>query len=326
MKRISTIITVLCLIVLTSCKGEFEAILQSGDSDAKYKAAFKYFDAKKYNKAAQLFESLSVMSSGTERDDTVQYYWALSNYKYKDFYTAETNFTHHIENFPLSPFTEESRFLRIDCLYRSTLRYELDQSRTYSAIGAIEQYMNDYGTHNTRKAECNDMLDDLNGRLDRKAYEAARLYYKMEDYKASRVAFRNVLKDKADNIYREDILYYIAMSSYRFAYLSVRSKQKERYMTFVDDYLNFIGEIPESPYRKELDIMYKRALKALGRYSGTDAELEAKNREFERTYRKIESEKNKEAREKERLKEQQRKEQQKQKDKKANETRRRKKK
>lgn len=326
MKRISTIFAALLLIVLSSCKGEFEAILHSGDSDTKYKAAFKYFDAKKYNKAAQLFESLSVMSSGTERDDTVQYYWALSNYKYKDFYTAETNFTHHIENFPLSPFTEEARFLRIDCLYRSTLRYELDQSRTYSAIGAIEQYMNDYGTHNTKKAECEEMLADLNGRLDRKAYEAARLYYKMEDYKASRVAFRNVLKDKSENIYREDILYYIAMSSYRYAYLSVRSKQKDRYMTFVDDYFNFIGEIPESPYRKELDIMYKRAQKALGRYSGTDEELEAKNREFERTYRKIESEKNREAREKERLKEQQRKEQQKKADRKANETRRVKKK
>ena len=302
MKRISTIITALALIVLASCKGEYEALLASGDADAKYKAAFKYFEAKKYNKAAQLFESLSVMSSGTERDDTVQYYWALSNYRFKDYYTAETNFTHHIENFPLSPFTEESRFLRIDCLFRSTLRYELDQSRTYSAIGAIEQYMNDYGTHNTRKTECEEMLAELNGRLDRKAYEAARLYYKMEDYKASRVAFRNVLKDKAENIYREDILYYIAMSSYRYANLSVRSKQKERYMTFVDDYLNFIGEVPESAYRRELDIMYKRALKALGRYSGTDAELEAKNREFERTYRKIESEKNKEAREQERQK------------------------
>jgi hypothetical protein len=86
------------------------------------------------------------------------------------------------------------------------------------------------------------------------------------------------------------------MSSYRYAYLSVRSKQKDRYMTFIDDYFNFIGEVPESPYRKELDIMYKRAQKALGRYSGTDAELEAKNREFERTYRKIESEKEKSAR------------------------------
>ena len=60
------------------------------------------------------------------------------------------------------------------------------------------------------------------------------------------------MKDNADNIYREDILYYIAKSSYKYAQLSVASKQKERYMTFIDDYLNFIGEIQESPYTKEL--------------------------------------------------------------------------
>ena len=113
--------------------------------------------------------------------------------------------------------------------------------------------------------ECRDMLEELNERLDKKAYEAARLYYKMEDYLASRVAFRNVLKDDSENIYREDILYYIAMSSYKYAHLSVPSKQKERYLTFVDDYLNFVGEIPESDYRKELDAIYRKAQKALGR-------------------------------------------------------------
>ena len=81
----------------------------------------------------------------------------------------------------------------------------------------------------------------------------------MEDYLASRVAFRNILKDDADNIYREDILYYSAMSSYKYADLSVRSKQKERFLTFMDDYLNFIGEYPESHYRRELDRLYERA-------------------------------------------------------------------
>ena len=102
------------------------------------------------------------------------------------------------------------------------------------------------------------MLEDLNARLDKKAFENARLYYKMEDYKASRVAFKNILKDDADNIYREDILYYAAMSSYNYAAMSVRSKQKERYLTFIDDYLNFIGEYPESSYRRELDNLYDR--------------------------------------------------------------------
>jgi outer membrane protein assembly factor BamD len=114
--------------------------------------------------------------------------------------------------------------------------------------------------------ECRDMLEELNSRLDRKAYEAAKLYYNMEDYLASRVAFRNVLKDDADNIYREDILYYIAMSSYKYAYLSVPAKQKERYLTFVDDYLNFVGELPDSHYRKELDSIYARVQRILGKH------------------------------------------------------------
>ena len=105
------------------------------------------------------------------------------------------------------------------------------------------------------------MLEEMNARLDKKAYEAAKLYYKMEDYLASRVAFRNVLKDDADNIYREDILYLIAMSSYKYAQLSVPEKQRERYLTFIDDYLNFIGELPDSHYRKELDALYQKVQK-----------------------------------------------------------------
>ena len=116
------------------------------------------------------------------------------------------------------------------------------------------------------------MLQELNDRLDRKAYENARLYYKMEDYLASRVAFRNVLKDDAENIYREDILYYIAMSSFNYAQNSVKTKQKERYLTFVDDYLNFIGEIPLSHYRRELDNAYRKAQKALGKDVVVDLE------------------------------------------------------
>ena len=124
------------------------------------------------------------------------------------------------------------------------------------------------------------MLKDLNQRLDKKAFEAARLYYNMEDYKAARVAFRNILKDNADNIYREDILYYIAKSSYKYAQLSVASKQKERYLTFVDDYLNFIGEIQESQYTRELKALYARAQKALGKYAGVDEEIDVKEKDF----------------------------------------------
>ena len=260
MKIRTLIFALVAIIASVSCKSQYEILLNSNDVDAKYEAAFQYFNEGKYSKAATLFESMAVMTNGTEKDDTVRYYWGLSNYKFKDYYTAETNFEKFIENYPRSPFASEARYLRIDCLYRQTLRYELDQAPTYKAMNAISEYILDF-PKNTHMQECKDMLEELNARLDKKAYEAAKLYYKMEDYLASRVAFRNVLKDDAENIYREDILYYIAMSSYKYAQLSVPEKQRERYLTFVDDYLNFIGELPDSHYRKELDALYQKVQK-----------------------------------------------------------------
>ncbi len=271
---------------MASCKSQFEIMLNSNDADAKYDAAFAYFNEGKYSKAAALFESLSVLTNGTERDDTVRYYWGLSNYRFKDYYTAETNFTQFIESFPRSPFTSDARYLRIDCLYRSTLRYELDQTPTYAAINAISEYILEF-PESTHMQECRDMLTDLNERLDKKAYEAARLYYRMEDYLASRVALRNVLKDDSENIYREDILYYIAMSSFNYARLSVSSKQKERYLTFIDDYYNFIGEIPESKYRKELDSANRKAQKAIGREVVETDDADMSEKDFAKERRKV---------------------------------------
>ena len=155
-------------------------------------------------------------------------------------------------------------------------------------MSAISEYMLEF-PDNENMQVCKDMLLDLGERLDKKAYEGAKLYYKMEDYLAARVAFRNVLKDDAENIYREDILYYIAMASYKYAYLSVPAKQKERYMEFVDDYFNFVGELPESHYRKELDAVYARAQRALGK-KGVQLDDEKSEKDYAKERAKLEKE------------------------------------
>ena len=261
MKR-SSILTALAVLVvavsgLQSCKSQYDMILESNDLDAKYNAAFDYFNRGKYSRAAALFESITLLTNGTERHDTVMYYLGLSNYSYKDYYTAETNFHQYLSYFPQGAFAENADFLRIDCMYRSTLRYELDQNPTYQAITAISDYLRAH-PEGANADICRHRLQELGERLDRKAFENAKLYYVMEDYKAARVALRNVLKDDADNVFREDILYYTAMSSYKFADMSVASKRRERFLVFQDDYLNFVGEFPESAYRKELDGLYNK--------------------------------------------------------------------
>jgi len=257
----STLISALGVLLLfaglSACKSQYDLMLESNDVDAKYKAAFDYFNSGKYNRSAALFESLALLTSGTERYDTVMYYWGLSNYSYKDYYTAETNFQQYLNYFPQGAFAEMAEFLRIDCLYRATLRYELDQTATYTAITAIGEYLTAH-PEGANADICRHRMEELGERLDRKAYENAKIYYRMEDYLAARVALRNVLKDDADNVFREEILYYTAMASYKYADMSVPAKKKERFLVFQDDYLNFIGEYPESPHRKELDGLYNR--------------------------------------------------------------------
>lgn len=264
MRTKTLLVALLALLLLPSCKTQYETIMYGADLDAKYKLAFELYEAKRYSKAAEAFESLSVALRGTPQDDTVQFYWGMSNYRYGDYITATSNFEQFISVFPLSPFYEQARFVYLDCLYHGTYRYELDPMPTQQALQAMSVFqieLPDSKYHD----DVDRMMDELNNRLELKAYKAAWLYYHMEDYLAAHYALKNVLKDNADNRYREEILYYTAMSAYKYAQNSVPDKQRERYLVFVDDYFNLISEYPDSKYTKETTALYEKVQKILNK-------------------------------------------------------------
>lgn len=256
------LIFVFSALTLVSCSSKFEKLLTSYNYGEKYRTALQLYEAKKYSKAAQLFENVAMNAQGTPQEDTVRFYWGMSNYNMKDFATAQSNFSEFVQTFPTSPFAKEAEFRMIDCMYRGTYRYELDQRPTELALAYIDKYIIENRGTNYAKF-CQVMKDDLEERLDKKAFEGARLYYHMEDYLAAHHALKNVLKDDADNQYREDILYYTAMAAYKYALNSVEEKQRERYMNFMDDYFNFVSEFPQSKYKSELDGIYKRVNKII---------------------------------------------------------------
>jgi outer membrane protein assembly factor BamD len=259
-----TKITVLgaALLMTFSCKNYYDSLRKSTDVDYKYKGAFDFYNKGKFKKAADLFEELILVSQGTPREDTVQFYTALSNYKYGDYSTAESGFDKFVQVFPRSPFAEDAQYLRIICLYEGTFRYELDQVPTKKAIVVIREFMLE-NHESPYYSLCQRYVDELSERLDKKSYEAAKLYYKMEDYKAANFSLKSILKENSNNIYREDILYYAALASYKFAQNSIPEKQKERFLSFIDDYYNFVGEFPKSTYKNELEELYNKVQKNL---------------------------------------------------------------
>ncbi len=258
MRYIKPAILATLLLLTFSCKSEYEALRNSRDVNEQYRGAFRYYNAGKYLKAADLFDQLLVATSGTPQDDTVQFYLGMSNFKLGDYVIAEANFDRFVSVFPRSPFTEEAKYLRIECLYRSTYRYELDQMPTYKAMSAINVFLYEYPDSKYLR-QLRDMLVDLQERLDRKSFESAKLYYTIEDYKAAAFALKNVLKDNSENQYREEIMYYIVAANYHYANNSIPEKQRERFLLLVDEYYNFISEYPESKRRKEVDGMFEKA-------------------------------------------------------------------
>lgn len=261
----AALLSLAVLLLSVSCKTQYDLMLESNDVPAKYKMAFDLFDAGKYSKSASMFESLKIAVKGTLQEDTVEYYTAYSHYCFGDMTAAEQAFDSFISTFPRSPFADKARFMYLDCLYQGTYRYELDQNPTYKALAAINEYLIDY-PENDYTAQCRAMIEDLEERLDRKDYESARLYYTIEDYKAAHYALKLVLKEDANNLYREDIMYYTALSAYKYALNSIPAKQRERYVTFTDDYFSFVSEYPESDYRKELDGLAAKAQNFLSKH------------------------------------------------------------
>ena len=65
MKLRNLILAAMALVAVSSCKSQYEMLLNSNDVDLKYEAAFAYYNEGKYSKAGSLFESLSVLTSGT---------------------------------------------------------------------------------------------------------------------------------------------------------------------------------------------------------------------------------------------------------------------
>ncbi|MDR3351021.1 MAG: outer membrane protein assembly factor BamD [Prevotellaceae bacterium] len=268
------------LLWASACTTQYDKILKSADYELKYRAAKDYYRLGKYERAAALFDQAAMFYRGTRQDDSLHFLLAKSYYLWGDIYTAEYYFEQFRNTFPRSPFVEEATLLRINCLYKQTHRYELDQTPTYKVLSAIEEFLYTFPA-TPYKEECLEKKEILSQRLDEKQYEAAKLYYHIENYKSATTALRTTLKDHPDSRYREEILYLLVASAYKYAENSFQYLQKDRFQAVIDEYYNFISEFPDSKYRKEVNRMNSDALKKLSP-DGTSAKEETKEEQTDK--------------------------------------------
>ena len=249
------ILSGLLLFFAVSC-GKYQKLLKSTDNDLKYTKAMAYYEHGDYYRALQLFDQLIPIVRGTEKAELMHYYYANSHYEQGDYVLASYYFKRFARNFPSSTYAEEASFMSAYCKYKESPSYSLDQTPTFEAINELQLFVNQY-PESQKVARCNQLIDELRNKLEEKEYRIARMYFRMQEYKAAIVSYENVLKDFPGTKYREQILFDIFRSYVFYAQRSIPDKQAERFSGARDAYITFITTFPDSKMIREAQNLHK---------------------------------------------------------------------
>jgi outer membrane protein assembly factor BamD len=253
------ILLILISFTISGCSG-YNKLLKNPNPEKRYSAGLEYYNKQKYSRSTPLFESLNAIYNGQSRDDTVNFYIAKGYYIMSDYYSAESSLERFTRVFGRSNFAEEAYYMRAANLYRLSSRASLDQRNTIDAITAFNVFNTKFPNSEFGKEKDEDYLTELKGRLEEKAYMAAKLYFQIEDYKSAIVALRNSIRDFPHSKYNEEQSFLMLKASYIYAKKSVRRMQPERYIAAIDEYYNFVSEYPDSKYKTEAETMYNESL------------------------------------------------------------------
>jgi outer membrane protein assembly factor BamD len=115
--------------------------------------------------------------------------------------------------------------------------------------------------------EANEMTVVLRNKLEQKAFENAKQFNTISDYKASLVALENFITDFPGTPYKEDALYYKLDSAYLLAINSVPSKMEERLTNAKIAYDKLIKFNNDTKYKDKADKMLATIDKELQQFS-----------------------------------------------------------
>ena len=263
MKKISFLF-IISVVFLSAC-GEYQKLLKSTDPELKYTKAIEYFEKGDFMRASTLFDEIAIYYKGTERSEEVLNYIAKSYMGQKDYFSASEYYKTYVKTYPKGKYITEAKFMIGYCYYLDSPDARLDQTATYDAITALQEFVDVY-PESERAPEAYKLLDEMNDKLAYKAYLNARLYYNLgnymgNNYESAVVTAQNALKKFPTTVYREELGLLILSSKYEQARQSVYEKQMERYRNTIDEYYNFINDFPNGKFRKQADKIFNESKK-----------------------------------------------------------------
>jgi len=246
------------VLLFSGCKSKFEKLRLSNDNELKLTKAFEFYENGDYLKAQYLLEDLIGHVRLTDKAEKVYFYYAYTHYHLKNYSFASYYFKQFSTTYPNGTYAEEALYMSADSYYKQSPNFRLTQEDTESAIEGLQIFINSY-PHSDKVADCNERIDLLRSKLELKAFDSAKGYFKRKRYKSAAYTFNALLINYPDTKEGEYIRYMIIKSTLKYAQQSILAKQVERYETTGAACVNFKKNYAESQYINEVENIYNTA-------------------------------------------------------------------
>lgn len=271
-KKIGILIVVVMLAV--SCNKRYEAAMKSTDKDLILQTANEFFAEGKWAYAVELYSRVAASFSGTEEAANILYNSAEANFQDRNYRLAAHQFKNFYVTNPTDPRAEDAAFKSAYAYYTDSPKYNLDQTSTHSAMNELQSFINAF-PNSPKVDEANGYINELREKLEKKAFEIAKIYHKTMKYKAAALAFDNMLDDFPDTKFREEAMMYSLRSKYELAVNYSRFETQElRLQNTITQHRLLMKAFPNTQFKDEADKLLRRTEEALVKHKEIAAKIE----------------------------------------------------
>lgn len=256
---------ILAVVTLASCS-EYQKALKSEDTKVKYDLAERLYNEKKFKKSSRLFEQIVPKYRGKPQGERVTFLYARTLFEIEQYIVSGYQFERFVRSYPKSDSIQAASFYEAKSYYMQSPRYSIDQRDTYTAINKLQGFINNYPDSELLD-QANVMVEELTTKVEKKAYEIAKQYNTISDFKASIKATENFLSDYPGTKFREDAMYLRLEAMYNLAIRSFETLMEERFSDAASAYKSLMKFYPESKYKEEADKMMASITEELAKFS-----------------------------------------------------------
>jgi len=262
------LLSILILFVLTSfiaCKSSYERVRTSNDPARMLKEANAYFEKEDYIKAQGLYDQIIPFYRGKKEAADLFYNYTYTYYHLGQYVLSAHYFNSYTKTFYNSPHKEEMAFMSAFSNYKMSPNFKLDQTPSETAVDELQSYINSY-PNSDRIEECNELIDELRAKMEKKSFEQGKLYFDLKNYQSAMTSFEDTLKDFPETKRAEEIKFFIVQSSEQLARNSIYEKKKGRLADTIEKCNSFKARYPDSGKNVELDNIIDFCNKELKRF------------------------------------------------------------